>query len=301
MESMAGHKKKLIIIISSVVCFLIIAGVLFYFLGIPQLKYHNAVKDMENGNYSSAKALFAELGNYKDAKDYITEADYQIAKQVAKTELIEGLELLEKMGSYKDSEELVASQKNRIFEAAKSSISDRLFPQAEEYLNAIADMEGVSDCKNELTFQRALDHEDKCQYGSSKSEFEKIRGYKDVDTRLNSLNYQLDGDFMYGVATGYSINGMSVNFYQSSGTLYTHWLLGYSVPTANELERNYFYRIENNIIYGVVKSENEVYSVDKPTVEIGRIRNFTKDKNGNITRIQISGLFTDEPVWFDRS
>lgn len=298
-ESIAiNRKKKIIIIVSVISCFLVVIGVLFYFLGMPLLKYQNAIKDLDNGDYSLARAVFVELGDYKEAPNYITEADYRIAKQVAETELLEGLELFKKMGSYKDSEELVVNQKNRIFEAAKNNINNRLFSEAEKYLNAIPDMEGISDCRTELTYQRALDYENKCQYSSSKSEFEKIRGYKDVDTKLDSLNYQLDGNFLYGVATGHSINTMSVSFFWSAGILHTNWLLGYSVPTAKELERNYFYRIENNIIYGITKSDDDLTPRDKPSVEIGKIKNIVKDKNGKITKIQISGLFTDEPVWF---
>jgi hypothetical protein len=322
-------KKSRLLIVCLFLFFVIVIGILIRFFGIPAYKYQKAMNELtvgnydaakeifisledyrdskdlidesdylkakdelEGGNYDIAKNIFNDLGEYKDSESYIIEVDYRIAIQTAKIDLLEGLELLKKLGSYKDSEELVVNQKNQIFKAAKSSINRRLFSEAEEYLNAIPDIEGVDDCRNELTYQQALDYENKCQYLSSKREFEKIRGYKDVDEKLTSLNYQLDGDFIYGVATGYSAELMSVNFFQSSGVLYTHWLAGY------ELERTYFYRIENNIIYGAAKSDDVLIPNRRPSVEIGKITNIVKGENGEITKIQISGLFTDEPVWF---
>lgn len=288
-------KKKYLWIL--VFLFLIAGGIAFYFLGYPYIQYQQAINDLEAGNYSSAKAVFVELGDYKEAPNYITEADYRIAKQVAETDLLEGLELLKKMGSYKDSEELVVEQKNRIFEAVKKCINLHEFSQAENYINAIPDVEGIQDCKNELTYQRALDYEDKCQYSSSKAEFEKIRGYKDVNDRLGQLVYKLMGN-MYIATSGNSLYGSSQTISFKSDSLWTYWVIVSSLMEDQTLEREYYYRIENNIIYGTIKSENDTSPISRPSAEIGRITDIVKDKNGKITKIQISGLFTDEPVWF---
>ncbi len=284
-----------------VVFLLLVCGIVFYFFGYPYIQYQQAIQDMDAGDYQSAKATFVELGDYKDAPAYVTESDYQIAKQTAETDLIGGLTLLKNMGSYKDSEELVTAQKSKILEAAKSSIGNRDFPEAEKYLNAIPEVEGVEDWKKELSYQRALDYENHCEYAEAKTEFEKIRGYKDVDTKLNSLNYQLDDRFIYGEASVYAFYSWSVDFDQDSGRLRTTRMAGYSPASAQSYDQTYFYRIEDNVIYGTetINDDYSTHPTSKPTQEIGRITDVRKDADGKITEIQISGLFTDEAVWFD--
>ena len=68
-ESIAtSHKKQRIIIIVSVIaCLFIVIGILFYFLGVPLLKYQNAKKEMQAGNYDIAKEILVGLDDYKDA------------------------------------------------------------------------------------------------------------------------------------------------------------------------------------------------------------------------------------------
>lgn len=293
--------KKKYILIPVVLILVIAAGVIFAVFGYPYIRYQQALDDLEAGNYSVARETFVELGDYKDSPACITEADYQIAKQTAETDLIEGLTLLRNMGAYKDSQELVTAQKNKILEEAKNKISGHAFEEAEGYLNAIPDLEGVAELRKELTYQSGLDYESKCDYGEAKKEFEKIHGYKDVDEKLNTLQYQLDGTFISGQATAYAFYAWNINFNQDSGRLRTSRMSGYSPVTARTYDQTYFYWIQDNIIYGI-KTLNDDYSTrpsQKPTEEIGRITDVRRDENGKIDAVQISGLFSDEPVWFD--
>lgn len=276
-------------------------GILFYFIGYPAIRYQGALDDLNAGNYAAARDTFSALGDYKDSASYVTESNYLIAKQTAETDLINGLALLEGMGAYKDSVELAAAQKNKIFEAAKSEIAAHSFEKAEEYLNAIPDMEGVAEQRKELAYQRGLSYEEQCDYGSAQTEFEQIRGYKDVDERLNSLNYQLDGSFIQGVATAYGATANTLHFWQDSGRLTLSMMLMDGFYNATTVDESYYYWIEDNVIYGTAVANDDYSSRPsrKPTEEIGRITDIRRNADGTVDAIQISGLLLDEPVWFE--
>lgn len=74
--------KKVFIIITSIICALLIFGVVLKFVIIPSVKYHSAVKMMTNGEYKEAIDKFESLGDYKDCKNKANEAfeKYKIKK-----------------------------------------------------------------------------------------------------------------------------------------------------------------------------------------------------------------------------
>lgn len=74
--------KKVFIIITSIICALLIFGVVLKFVIIPSVKYHSAVKMVVNGEYKEAFEKFESLGDYKDCEDKANEAfkKYKIQK-----------------------------------------------------------------------------------------------------------------------------------------------------------------------------------------------------------------------------
>ena len=74
--------KKVFIIITSIICALLIFGVVLKSVIIPSVMYHSAVKMVANGEYKEAIDKFESLGDYKDCKNKANEAfeKYKIKK-----------------------------------------------------------------------------------------------------------------------------------------------------------------------------------------------------------------------------
>lgn len=74
--------KKVFIIITSIICVLLIFGVVLKSVIIPSVMYHSAVKMVVNGEYKEAFEKFESLGDYKDCEDKANEAfkKYKIQK-----------------------------------------------------------------------------------------------------------------------------------------------------------------------------------------------------------------------------
>lgn len=74
--------KKVFIIITSIICVLLIFGVVLKSVIIPSVMYHSAVKMVANGEYKEAIDKFESLGDYKDCKNKANEAfeKYKIKK-----------------------------------------------------------------------------------------------------------------------------------------------------------------------------------------------------------------------------
>ena len=68
-DELMKNKKIITILICAI---LIIAGIIVYTLVIlPDTKYSNAVKAMQNKRYDEASAAFQELKGYKDYKEKV--------------------------------------------------------------------------------------------------------------------------------------------------------------------------------------------------------------------------------------
>lgn len=131
---------------------LLAAGVYFYAL--PAYRYYQADIRLKMGEYERAHAEFEKLGDYRDAKERVREADYESARAAMKTGTLTSLRAAEsefvRLSDYADS--------------AKMALEAR-------YLRAGVLMDAGS-------FEDAV------------SEYEGILGYRDAEEKVSECHYR---------------------------------------------------------------------------------------------------------------
>lgn len=82
---------------------------------IIEAKYLYAINLYENKNFDKSEQLFVELGNYKNSSDLITEVKYLKAMDLSSNNQthLEAIQIFNGIISYKDSEEMVKTLKNK--------------------------------------------------------------------------------------------------------------------------------------------------------------------------------------------
>jgi len=98
--------KRIIAIITPVVCVVIILVILLNAIILPSMRYNNAVKHMESRDYKGAIENFTLLGDYKDSKEKLLEAYYRQGKELLIGEDYEGaIKAFISADNYKDAKE----------------------------------------------------------------------------------------------------------------------------------------------------------------------------------------------------
>ncbi|MBQ6523893.1 MAG: hypothetical protein IJI12_04440, partial [Atopobiaceae bacterium] len=104
---------------------------------IPASKYSSAVGMMEAGNYADAEAAFADLGDYKDASDKVTECQYGRATGLMESGDLESARaVFTSLGEYKDSQTKVEECNDGLRESAKTKAAELILQG--KYDDAIA-------------------------------------------------------------------------------------------------------------------------------------------------------------------
>lgn len=104
-QKRAARRKKVIRITLVVLLLLAIAG---YFLAIkviiPDLQYRQAKDYISSGDYDTGYAMLEKLGDYKDSADVILECKYQIAEQLFSSgKKLDAAKAFCALGAYKDA------------------------------------------------------------------------------------------------------------------------------------------------------------------------------------------------------
>lgn len=106
----------LVVLIACVVGWFVVTQV------IPNNKYQQAVALRENGQYDEAIAVFAELGDYSDAAQQLSETKYQQAKNLnAFGKYDEAYAIYVTLTGYKDVDKLLAEDDNMMVAAAAAA------------------------------------------------------------------------------------------------------------------------------------------------------------------------------------
>ena len=89
---------------------------------IPALKYSAAEKQIAEGNYDEAIAIFTDLADYKDSSDKIPATKYQKAEALLTAEQYDdAIAVFEELGLYSDSEN---RRKEAVYAKASSLFSN---------------------------------------------------------------------------------------------------------------------------------------------------------------------------------
>lgn len=127
------RKKKIIIISSAAACLIITAGIICTIVTIPMRKYNEAMKRWENGEYSYSYNLLSEIPDYKDSANAMKLLSV-LSGQV--TDYDEKVKILESLGDYRDSKELLLDVK---YEKAYELSEDENYSEAVKLLDSLGD------------------------------------------------------------------------------------------------------------------------------------------------------------------
>ncbi|MBQ7384744.1 MAG: TIR domain-containing protein [Clostridia bacterium] len=135
----AKRNKKIIAALTSFVCVAIAFVLVFNFIIVPNDKYYDAIRLMENGKWNDARNIFAKLDGYRDSEEKIKECDegllneeYESAKAlIEEGRFIEAYLAFISLGEYKDSAEIAESIRFQYYiEAIKNktvSVGDYIY------------------------------------------------------------------------------------------------------------------------------------------------------------------------------
>lgn len=147
-------KAKIII---PIVAVLLIAGltVCYIFVINPMMKYSNASKLFNEGNYTEAQKVYAELGTYKNSVEMVSECDYAVAKDLLdQGKYDEAKQAFDKISTYKDS----SSMSNEcIYQKATSIFNEGNYEEAKTIFDSISDYKDSAEQSKGCTYQIALD------------------------------------------------------------------------------------------------------------------------------------------------
>lgn len=184
---------------------------------------------------------------------YQTDKSYKNAVANKETSPISSYYTFEKISWYKDAEELLKVQKDVVLAQAIKQTEKKEFSTAQSYLDFLGDYPGVKDAQKELTYAKGVDHYGKAQYGSAKVEFDKIKGYKDVDEYLDKFIYKL-GWYMLNQYDAYQradIQAIDVGAYRGQDTIYVTYRNG-------EKQELYYAFLESNEEYQCSYGDYEI-------------------------------------------
>lgn len=153
--------------------------------------YKEAQKLYINGNYSAAKDIYLDIGDYKDSTEKVKSCDYMMAQEFFDDKMYEAAEAVYlSLGSYRDSEDLANECK---YLAAIAYLDDKEYETAAEMF---IELEGYKESKVYLEsmswYQLVsyLDENGKQEYKDSENDY-KIT--MDVDDEVIVADYLTEG------------------------------------------------------------------------------------------------------------
>ncbi len=236
--------KKFLIVIS--VIFLIIVGVIFIKFVMPEVKYSQAIKWLDNIS-NGVKLTDIEYSKY--------------------------LTYFEKNSKYKENESNLKKLKyikaQKLLDEESLDEAIKLYQELDDYENSNKKIEEINELQKDNIYKNAIELYEKGNFVESKSLFEKIvNNYKEKSVYLDNLNklIPLQGTYISDsnekdilILDGWNLNLVfsSVNFD------YTYKLLGNKIILVNDygetLEDNTYNILDKVLVHSFVGVDNKNY------------------------------------------
>ena len=184
----------LVVLIACVVGWFVVTQV------IPNNKYQKAWTLRENGQYDDAAAVFAELGDYSDAAQQLSETKYQQAVALRENgQYDDAIAAFAELGDYSDAAQQLSETKYQQAVALRES------GQYDDAIAAFAELGDYSDAAQQLSetkYQQANNLNAAARYDEAYAIYVTLTGYKDVDKLLaendNMIAAARDAKFAVG-------------------------------------------------------------------------------------------------------
>ena len=176
-------KRKLIVMIIALVLLagalaLLVPGVI-----LPALRYRQAISDSREGKYDEALTLLTELGDYRDAADYIPGTTYMKAEQLRTSGSPEEAETLFASVSYLDSDRKVLQCR------ADALYNAGAYGEAWTIYDSLADAYHTHDYDYEILMKEAAALAEAGSTEEAAAAYEALGDYADAADLARSLRY----------------------------------------------------------------------------------------------------------------
>ncbi len=170
-------------------------GIMFHLL--PHMKYTEAQKLLESGDYTAAAAGFAEISTYRDAASMVQESNYRgAASLITSTDLSSPvtLEDVEKaralVATLEDEARAEELTQECDYQEACIRLAANELDEAEALFTALGDYQDSGNMLTEITYRRLtalLDTTD--DYEAVRDQLAALDGYKDSETLIKKAWY----------------------------------------------------------------------------------------------------------------
>lgn len=219
------HALSTILIIAG--CVAVAGAALIFFLINAGLndRYQQAYELMDTGDAAEAKAIFVELGAFKDAKDLVQECQSLIDYHAAKLKLDSGSyeeakQAFAALGSFEDADKMAQECQNAIdYNEAISLKESGELAKAREKFAALGNFQDAAqmaqNCQDELDYNTAVALMQEGRYEQAKQIFDEIVMFSDSLTLASECQSHID----YSAAELVFNNGQYYEAYQMFSSL----------------------------------------------------------------------------------
>ena len=225
-------------------------------------KYKKAGNLYISSAKKQAASIFLSLGSYSDSQQRYTQSMYELADEYVKTgKYTEAADIYESTAGYEDSEKKLEDTKELIYTKAEKHMKNKEYSQAlslYKYLGSYKDSETKA---KECTYNLANADYNDLYYDKALMEYNSIKDYKDTDSILKKLSAlsQIISAAQKNSPAVWSCSDEVCPLCNSKGATYSlafgaDGRVTYKVSCSNHesnnpVEKEYIYRIENDIVY----------------------------------------------------
>ena len=172
----------LVVLIACVVGWFVVTQV------IPNNKYQRAVALRENGQYDDAIAAFAELGDYSDAAQQLSETKYQQALALREAgQYDDAIAAFAELDDYSDSKKQINETK---YQQAVALRENGQYEDACTIFWSIADYSDAKTQFSETKYQQAVSLRKARKYESAIAVFASLNDYRDAETQIEEMKQE---------------------------------------------------------------------------------------------------------------
>lgn len=185
------RKRKKRVKALTAVLIVTIAAIAAWTIVVPRIEmkntYNEATELLADGKYSEARAIFAELGDYKDSQNLVKESSYRWYKQrLEQGDCSFDVETgFEELGDYKDSAELESEVQ---YERAIQLMNKEQYMPAYQLFLRAGDYRDALDMANEMKYLYAKRKIESGNYSVAKKYLIELDDYKDSAELLKGLS-----------------------------------------------------------------------------------------------------------------
>lgn len=189
-ERQAKERRKETLTIAAVVLVMIACAIAWCIPNVivPMINYHQAVALRENGQYGEAIAVFAELGDYSDAAQQLSEIKYQQAVALRENgQYGEAIAVFTQLGDYAEARMQIAPTKYLQAEALRENGQ---YGEAIDVFTELGDYSDAAAQIAETKYQQAIALRETGKYKSAIAAFTELGDYGDVAAQITETKYQ---------------------------------------------------------------------------------------------------------------